>query len=606
MKAFNKIINYIKPYWRQASWSVVFTLLGTIFSLFSFTMIIPFLGILFDQQSIVQEPVDFALTTDAIQHNFSYLVSQLIIEEGPSKALLFISLLVISFMFFKALFTYLSKYVLAPLRNGIVRDIRNKIFNKSLHLSLSYFSEERKGDLMSRMTADVQEVEATIVRSLDKAIKSPITVIVYLISLFIMSTQLTIFVLVLIPLTGSIIGWIGKALRKRSEEGQSQLGLLLSYIEESLYGLRIVKGFNSEERVKKRFLEGNENYTNLMNKIWRRKDLANPLTEFLSSIIIVSIMWFGGNLILQGEGMLSPQAFIAYIAIFSQIIPPAKNLSSIYYNIQKGMASFDRIESVINAEITIQDKHNAKPLSDFNNDISFENVWFKYQDEYVLKDINIRINKGQTIALVGQSGAGKSTLADMLPRFYDTVKGDIKYDGHSVKDLKIKDLRDLMGIVSQESILFNDSIFNNIAFGVNTATQEEIENAARIANAHVFIKQMENGYQTNIGDRGTKLSGGQRQRISIARAILKNPPILILDEATSSLDTESEKLVQDALNNLMKNRTSIIIAHRLSTIRNADMIYVLQDGEIIEQGKHDDLLAKNGVFKSLYSQQFAN
>ena len=605
MKAFKKILSYLKPYLSEASWSVFFTLLGTLFSLFSFTMIIPFLGILFDKQNIVREPVEFALTADAIEHNFTYMVSQLILEEGPSKALLYISLLVIAFMFFKALFTYLSKYVIAPLRNGIIRDVRNQLFNKTMQLSLSYYSEERKGDLMSRMTADVQELEATIIRSLDKAIKSPITIIVYLVSLFIMSTQLTIFVLILIPLTGSIIGWIGKALKKKSAQGQSQLGLLLSYIEESLYGLRIVKAFNSEERVKKRFFDGNEKYTDLMNKIWRRKDLANPLTEFLSSIIIVSIMWFGGNLILTGNDMLSPQAFIAYIAIFSQIIPPAKNLSSIYYNIQKGMASFDRIESVLDAKVTIQDSPDAKPLSSFNKDIRFENVWFKYQDEYVLKNINIKIEKGQTIALVGQSGAGKSTLADMLPRFYDSIKGDIKIDDHSIKDLKVKDVRQFMGIVSQESILFNDTIFNNIAFGVNSATQEEVENAARIANAHIFIKPMEHGYQTNIGDRGTKLSGGQRQRISIARAILKNPPILILDEATSSLDTESEKLVQDALNNLMKNRTSIIIAHRLSTIRNADMIYVLQDGEVIEQGKHDDLLEKDGVFRSLYNQQFA-
>jgi subfamily B ATP-binding cassette protein MsbA len=343
-----------------------------------------------------------------------------------------------------------------------------------------------------------------------------------------------------------------------------------------------------------------------MNKIWRRKDLANPLTEFLSAIIIVTIMWYGGNLILKGEGMLSPSNFIAYIAIFSQIIPPAKNLSSIYYNIQKGMASFDRVESVLNAKVSIQDKKDATALKEFTSDIEFRNVWFKYREEYVLKDINIKINKGETIALVGQSGAGKSTLADMLPRFYDTIKGDILIDGKPLKALKTKDVRRLMGIVSQESILFNDSIFNNIAFGMDQASDEEVERAARIANAHDFIIQADHGYQTNIGDRGTKLSGGQRQRISIARAVLKNPPILILDEATSALDTESEKLVQDALNKLMKNRTSIVIAHRLSTIRNADMIYVMQDGKVIEQGRHDDLLKQNGAFKALYDQQFSN
>ncbi|MCF8332318.1 MAG: ABC transporter ATP-binding protein/permease [Bacteroidales bacterium] len=606
MNALKKIAYYLKPYWPHASWSVVFTFFGTIFSLFSFTMIIPFLGILFDQQKIVTEPVEFALTTEAIEHNFTYFVSRLIINQGAPTALLVISLLVVASMFLKTLFTYLGKYVIAPLRNGIVRDIRNRLFNKTMQLSLSYYSEERKGDLISRMTADVQEVEATIIRSLDKAIKSPITVIVYLVSLFVMSTKLTLFVLIFIPLTGSVIGWIGKALKKKSAQGQKRLGMLLSYIEESLYGLRIVKAFNSEERVKKRFFDENEKYTRLMNKIWRRKDLASPLTEFLSVIIIVTIMWFGGNLILTGDGILSPQAFIAYIAIFSQIIPPAKNLSSIYYNIQKGMASFDRVESVLNAKVTIKDKPNALSLDEFKNHIEFRNVWFKYQEEYVLQDINLMIEKGQTIALVGQSGAGKSTLADMLPRFYDTVKGELLIDGLSVKDIKVKDLRKIMGVVSQESILFNDTIFNNIAFGIDNPQYEEVERAARIANAHEFIMQTEEGYYTNIGDRGSKLSGGQRQRISIARAILKNPPVLILDEATSSLDTESEKLVQDALNNLMKNRTSIVIAHRLSTIRNADMIYVLHQGRILEQGKHDHLLQKNGAFKALYDQQFSN
>lgn len=606
MSPVKRILSYIKPYWSQAGWSVLFTFLGTLFSLFSLAMIGPFLGILFKQQEIVTDKVPFEFSAEAIQHNFNYMVSQFIIDEGPSKALLFVSLLVVTMMFMKALFTYLGKFVIAPLRNGIVRDIRNKLFDKTMLLSLSYYSEERKGDLMARMTADVQEIEATIIRSLDKAIKSPITIIVYLVSLFFMSTKLTLFVLIFIPITGSVIGWIGKALRKKSAMGQKSLGNLLSFIEESLYGLRIVKAFNSEQRVTKRFYDENEHYTGLMNKIWRRKDLANPLTEFLSAIIIVTIMWYGGNLILKGEGMLSPSNFIAYIAIFSQIIPPAKNLSSIYYNIQKGMASFDRVESVLNATVSIQDKEDATALKDFNSDIEFRNVWFKYREEYVLKDINIKINKGETIALVGQSGAGKSTLADMLPRFYDTIKGDILIDGKPLKELKTKDVRQLMGIVSQESILFNDTIFNNIAFGMDQASDEEVEQAARIANAHDFIIQADQGYQTNIGDRGTKLSGGQRQRISIARAVLKNPPILILDEATSALDTESEKLVQDALNKLMKNRTSIVIAHRLSTIRNADMIYVMQDGKVIEQGRHEELLKQNGAFKALYDQQFSN
>ncbi|MFO8087913.1 MAG: ABC transporter ATP-binding protein [Bacteroidales bacterium] len=605
MRAFNKIFSYLKPYLDKAGLSILFTFLGTIFSLFSFTMIIPFLGILFDQQKIISDPVAFKFTAEAIEHNFTYWVSQLITNKGAASALLVISLMVVISMFLKTFFTYLGKYVIAPLRNGIVRDIRNKLFNKTMLLSLSWYSEERKGDLMSRMTADVQEVEVTIIRSLDKAIKSPITVIVYLVSLFMMSMKLTLFVLIFIPVTGTLIGWIGKSLRKRSAQGQKRLGMLLSFIEEALYGLRIIKAFNSEERVKQRFFDENERYTRLMNKIWRRKDLASPLTEFLSVIIVVTIMWVGGSLILNGHDMLSPQAFIAYIAIFSQIIPPAKNLSSIYYNIQKGMASIERVESVLNAKVAIKDKPDAKPFSGFNQSIEFQNVWFKYQDEYVLKDITLSIQKGETIALVGQSGAGKSTLADMLPRFYEAQKGDIFIDGQSIKDLQIKDVRKIMGIVSQESILFNDTIFNNIAFGMDKVDPEAVEQAAKIANAHDFIMLTDHGYQTNIGDRGSKLSGGQRQRISIARAILKNPPILILDEATSSLDTESEKLVQDALNRLMQNRTSLVIAHRLSTIRNADRIIVLHEGRIIEQGKHDDLLAQNGAFKALYDQQFS-
>lgn len=606
MSPVKRIIGYVKPYWKEAVSSILFTLFGTLFSLFSFVMITPFLGILFNNQKIVTEPVDFALNSEAIQHNFSYFLSQIIIEQGPADALLAISLVVMFFMFLKSFFTYMGKYVVAPLRNGIIRDIRNKLFDKTMRLSLGYYSEERKGDLISRMTADVQEIEATIIRSLDKAIKAPITLIVYLVALFIMSFNLTLFVLIFIPVTGSIIGWIGKALRKKSAQGQKRMGILLSFIEESLYGLRIVKAFNSEERVKTRFFDENERYTHLMNKIWRRKDLASPLTEFLSTIIVVTIMWYGGNLILSGESSLSPQAFIAYIGIFSQIIPPAKNLSSIYYNIQKGMASFDRVETILNAKVTVQEKTNAKPINTFKDSIEYKNVSFKYQDEYVLNNIDIRIEKGQTVALVGQSGAGKSTLVDLLPRFYDTVSGNITIDNQPITDLKIKDLRGLMGIVTQESILFNDTIFNNIAFGINHARQKDVEYAARIANAHDFIMNTENGYQTNIGDRGSRLSGGQRQRISIARAILKNPPILILDEATSSLDTESEKLVQEALDNLLKNRTSIVIAHRLSTIRNAHMIYVMQDGKVIEQGKHDDLLKKQGTFKALYDQQFSN
>lgn len=605
MSPVKRIISYLSPYWKEAGWSVLFTLLGTFFSLFSFTMIIPFLGILFDQHAIVEAPVPFEFSPAAVEHNFTYFVSQVITDHGHINALLAISVLVVFFMFMKTLFAYLAKYVIAPLRNGIVRDVRNMLFHKTMLLSLSYYSEERKGDLMSRMTSDVQEIEITMIRSLDNAIKSPITIIVYLGALFVMSTNLTLFALIFLPVTGGVIGWVGRTLRKKSATGQKRLGTILSYIEESLYGLRIIKAFNAEDRVRKRFFDENQRYTRVMNKIWRRKDLASPLTEFLSSIIIVTIMWYGGNLILQGNSSMSPQAFIAYIAIFSQIIPPAKSLSTIYYNIQKGMASFDRVESVLNARVDIKEKKGALPIQSFEKEIQYRDVWFSYNtNEHVLEDINMVIPKGQTIALVGQSGAGKSTFANLLPRFYDTTKGCITIDGIPSTDIKIKDLRKLMGIVSQESILFNDTVHNNIAFGVEQATRKQVISAARIANAHNFIMQLEQGYDTNIGDRGGKLSGGQRQRISIARAILSNPPVLILDEATSSLDTESEQLVQEALGNLMKNRTSIVIAHRLSTIRNADMICVFHDGRIVERGKHDQLLQKDGAFKALYDQQF--
>jgi len=489
------------------------------------------------------------------------------------------------------------------LRNGVVRDIRNKLNQKILSLQLSYFTEERKGDIISRMTSDVQEVETSVVRSLNNAIKAPITIIIYLIVLFTTSSFLTLFVLLLLPITGGVIGRIGKSLRRKSEKGQSQLGLILSYIEETLFGLRIIKAFNTENKIHQRFVDENNSYTRLMNRIWRRKDLAGPFSEFMATAVIVVIMWYGGSMVLSNEATMTPQTFIFYLVVFSQIIPPSKDLSTVYYNVQRGLASLDRIEVIVDANIKITEKTNAQPIKEFKENIEYKNVSFKYIEDYVLKDINLNIKKGQTVALVGQSASGKSTLVDLLPRFYDIKEGEIKIDRMNIQDLKILDLRNLMGIVSQESILFNDTIYNNIAFGMDTATEEEIIEAARVANAHEFILQTEHGYQTNIGDRGSKLSGGQRQRVSIARAVLKNPPIMILDEATSSLDTESEKLVQDALFKLMKNRTSIVIAHRLSTVRNADEICVLQEGKIVERGKHDELIALKGVYKKLYDLQ---
>ncbi len=603
MKGVMKIIRYMYPYWGKGVMSIVYALISTIFSLFSFTMAIPFLGILFGNQPKITELVKWELNTKAIAHNFNYFLSKIIETQGPEAALLSVSIIVVSFVLLKTLFHYLSNYVMAPLRTGVIRDIRNQLNTKILQLQISYFTEERKGDLISRMTSDVQEIEASIIRSLNNAIKMPLTLIVYLVILFIMSPILTLMVLLLLPFTGYIIGRIGKSLRRKSIKGQAKLGLLLSYIEETLFGLRIIKAFNSEKKIDDRFRNENNAYTRLMTRIWRKKELAGPFSEFMATIVIVLVMWYGGSMVLDANPIMNPQTFITYLIIFSQIIQPAKEISTVYYNLQRGLASVDRVNAILDAEVTIYVKENATPINEFKNCIEYKDVSFKYIEDYVLKNINLKIEKGKTIALVGQSGSGKSTMVDLLPRFYDLVEGGIYIDGENIKDLNLIDLRNLMGIVNQESILFNDTIFNNIAFGKETATEEEVIAAAKVANAHEFILQTENGYQTNIGDRGSKLSGGQRQRISIARAVLKNPPILILDEATSSLDTESEKLVQDAIFNLMKNRTSIVIAHRLSTVRDADEICVVNEGEIVERGKHNSLLDQNGIYKKLHDLQ---
>lgn len=603
MKGINRIIRYMFPYWDKGFLSIILSLLSTIFGLFSFTMAIPFLGILFDNQPTITDPIPLAFTREAIMENFNYFLGQIIQTRGQQDALLAVSIMIVTFVLFKTLFYYLANYALAPLRTKVMRDIRDHLDTKILDLQLSYFTEERKGDLMSRMTGDVKEIEASIIRSLNNAVKSPITIVIYLIVLFLMSPKLTLFVLVLLPISGFVIGRIGKSLKRKSLKGQQRLGILLSYIEETLFGLRIIKAFGTEKKIHDRFKKENQAYTRLMTKIWRKKELAGPFSEFMATIVIVVVMWFGGNIVLNSDSLMSPQEFMGYLIIFSQIIQPSKDLSTVFYNIQKGLASVDRINDILDAKVTINEKPNAKGIKHFEDKIEYKDLSFKYIEDYVLENVNLEVKKGQKIALVGQSGSGKSTLVDLLPRFYDVIEGNILIDGNDVQDLKIADLRGLMGIVSQESILFNDTIYNNIAFGMETATEEEIIEAAKVANAHEFILHTEHGYQTNIGDRGTKLSGGQRQRISIARAVLKNPPILILDEATSALDTESEKLVQDALFNLMKNRTTIVIAHRLSTVRDADEICVLQDGKIIERGKHDELIQQQGVYKKLNDLQ---
>ncbi|MEA3443262.1 MAG: ABC transporter ATP-binding protein [Bacteroidota bacterium] len=604
MNKFIHIVRYIRPYKYNAIGNFVLLLFSVLFGLGSITMVIPFLGILFENQKLVTEnvPLDF-MDMKSLVHNFNYYLSRQIIVEGKHVALLTVSLIVLVFVFLKTGLHYCAKYFMAPLRNGIVKDIRNNIYAKIVKLQLAYFSNERKGDIIARMTGDVQEVEVSVIRSIDVFLLHPITIIVYFSTLFITSTQLTIFVMIALPLTGLIIGRIGKTLRKKSKAAQNKMGLLLSIIEESLSGLRIIKAFNAEKKVGDKFREENNLYTRIMIKMWRRRDLAVPLSEFLGTAAVVLLMWYGGSMILKEEIAINPQEFIFFIVVFSQIINPAKAITDAYYNIQKGMASAERIDEVLRAEITITEKDDAVSINQFKSDIEYRNVWFKYQQDDVLKNINLKVEKGKTIALVGQSGSGKSTLVDLLPRFYDVQQGSILVDGIAITDYKIAGLRALMGIVNQESILFNDSIYSNIAFGVSKTTPEQVIAAAKVANAHEFIMESPDGYETNIGDRGSKLSGGQRQRISIARAVLANPPVLILDEATSALDTESERLVQDALTKLMQNRTSLVIAHRLSTIVNADEIFVLHEGEIAEHGSHHELLEKNGIYKKLQDMQ---
>ena len=603
MYYFFRIIKYIKPYTSYAILNVISNIVSVLFSLVSLTMIIPFLGILFETQEKVYNPQPFSFNTESIKENFYAIISSVIDEKGKLEALLFICILVLITFFFRNLFRYSSLYFLTPIRNGIVHDLRTDLHKKIISLPLPFFTEKRKGDLTSRLTSDLVEIEWSIMSSLEMIFKDPLNIIIYLTTLIIISPQLTIFVVILLPLTGILIGVIGRSLKKSSDRGQNKMGDLLSIIDENISGLRIIKAFDAEHHINSNFERESGDYKKIMTKLLRKKDLSSPMSEFLSTIVLVIVMWFGGQLVLMGEGNLSAEEFIGYILIFSQIIPPAKSLTSSYYFIQKGSAAAQRIYEVLDTENQISDAVNPKHIKLLNTQIDFKNISFKYDNNEVLKNINFSIEKGKMIALVGQSGSGKSTLADLLARFYDLEKGKILIDNHEIKSIALTDLRSLMGIVSQESILFNDSIYNNIRLGKLDASKDEIINAAKVANAHQFILDSKNGYQTNIGDRGNKLSGGQKQRISIARAVLKNPEILILDEATSSLDTESEKLVQNALEKLMKARTSLVIAHRLSTIKNADEIIVLDKGVIVERGTHDDLISKNGHYKKLSKLQ---
>lgn len=549
------------------------------------------------------ELLPFSLKSEVLQNNFNYYLSKIVESNGPGRALLLVSILVVVMTLFKTGFAFLANYSVTSARTGVVKDIRNKVYVKILQLPNSYFTDSRKGDTMSRVGMDVNEIEASVMSSLEMAFRDPITIIVFLVSMFILSYQLTLFAVILLPVSGYVIGRIGKNLRKQSLRLQQQLGILMSILEETLSGIRIIKAFNAEKKVSAAFEKSNSTYTRIIKKVQRRKFLASPLSEFLGTVVMMILMYVGGKLVLTETADLTSEKFITYLIIFSQIINPAKAFSTGYYNIQKGIAAYERIDSIFREEVTIQDNPSPVRINKFESGIEYRNIYFTYDTEMVLKNINLTIGKGRTIAIVGRSGSGKSTLVDLMPRFIDPQQGEIYLDGRDIRDYKIADLRNLLGIVSQQSILFNDTFFNNIAFGMDNAKEEDVIQAARIANAHDFIMETRDGYQTNVGDAGSKLSGGQRQRISIARALLKNPPILILDEATSSLDTESEKLVQEAIINLMKNRTSVVIAHRLSTVKHADEILVLEDGQIVENGNHSQLLAKNGYYKKYHSLQ---
>ena len=603
---------FVPPYKKYVALNIMYNILSAIFNLFSFVLIIPILEILFktSDEVYVLQPWDLDFFSwdswkgsfDVIKNNFFAYISGIIETEGGSFTLIVLGLFLVVMTLLKVLSMYMAFYTMIPIRTGVVRDIRNQINRKITELPLGFFSEERKGDIIARVSGDVNEIENSIMSSLDMLFKNPILIVIYLAAMFIISWELTIFVFILLPVAGYLMGKVGKALKRKSLVGQTQWGALMSQIEETLSGLRIVKAFNAEKKIQKRFEESNESFRRITNRIYRRQQLAHPMSEFLGTATIAIILWFGGTLILGDNSPIEAPTFIYYLVIFYSIINPAKDLSKATYAIQKGLASVERVDKILKAESNIKSPANPKTIA-LNDAIEYNDVWFRYQTEWVLKGINLRIEKGKTIALVGQSGSGKSTLVDLLPRFYDIEKGSIMIDHTDVRDASLHDLRGLMGNVNQEAILFNDTFFNNIAFGVDTATRTEVEEAARIANAHDFIIATEDGYDTNIGDRGGKLSGGQRQRISIARAILKNPPILILDEATSALDTESERLVQEALENLMRNRTTIVIAHRLSTIRNADEICVMHEGEIVERGKHEELMIKGGYYKNLCDMQ---
>lgn len=610
MKEFLQVLRrFIPPYKKFLAWAVGLNILSAILNVFSFALIVPILQILFKMEgaeTYAFMPWDSAEgLMDIIKNNFYYYVSQLIEVYGASTTLLLLGIFLAVMTLFKTGCYFGSSAVMIPLRTGVVRDIRIMLYKKVTQLPLSFFSEERKGDIIARMSGDVNEVETSVTSSLDMLIKNPILILIYFVTLITISWQLTVFTILVVPGLGWAMGTVGKKLKRKSLYAQEKWSETMTQMEETLGGLRIIKAFIAEQKMVDRFTKCSNEFRRATNKVAMRQALAHPMSEFLGTVIIVIVLWFGGYLILgEHSEVIDAPTFIFYLVILYSVLNPLKELSKASYNIPKGMASMERIDKILQAENKIKEVEQPTQLPGFNNKLEFKNVTFSYNENRdVLKSINLTVEKGKTIALVGQSGSGKSTLVDLVPRYHDVQQGEIMIDGVNIKDVRIHDLRSLIGNVNQEAILFNDSFFNNIAFGVEHATMEEVIEAARIANAHEFIMESEFGYDTNVGDRGCKLSGGQRQRISIARAILKNPPILILDEATSALDTESERLVQEALERLMKTRTTIAIAHRLSTIKNADEICVLFEGEIVERGKHEDLLQKEGYYKRLNDMQ---
>ena len=609
MKEFFQLMRrFVSPYKKFLGWAVFLNLLSAVFNIFSFTLLIPILQILFKMDNKVYEFIPWDAAGEGLKdiavNNFYYYVTRMIEINGPSLTLLFLGLFLAFMTLLKTSCYFASSAVMIPLRTGVVRDIRIMVYSKVMSLPLGFFSEERKGDIIARMSGDVGEVENSITSSLDMLIKNPILIVMYFGTLIITSWQLTLYTLLVVPGMGWIMGKVGKKLKRQSLEAQAKWSDTMSQLEETLGGLRIIKAFIAEQKMINRFTECSNEFRDATNRVAMRQALAHPMSEFLGTLLIVVVLWFGGSLILGNHSSIDAPTFIFYMVILYSVINPLKEFSKAGYNIPKGLASMERVDKILKAENKIVEIPNPKPLNGLEEQVEFKDISFSYDGKKeVLQHINLTVPKGKTVALVGQSGSGKSTLVDLLPRYHDVQEGTITIDGVNIKDVRISDLRSLIGNVNQEAILFNDTFFNNIAFGVENATMEQVIEAAKIANAHDFIMEKEDGYHTNIGDRGSKLSGGQRQRISIARAILKNPPILILDEATSALDTESERLVQEALERLMKTRTTIAIAHRLSTIKNADEICVLYEGEIVERGKHEELLAKNGYYKRLNDMQ---